>query len=76
MRTETEKIANIEKRFSETCELMRKYMRHVRLQSFASLWQLYQVQQHTCQLYEINTQDTADIEEYAKKERIERFHFQ
>lgn len=64
------------KRFNETCDQMREYMKHERPEGFASLWRLYQEWKHRCKIYDIKVSDTSDIEEYAQKEHIERFNFQ
>ena len=54
---------------------MRQYIRTERPQSFASVWGLYIKQMKNCDLYGIARQDTSDIEEYAKKENIEKYGF-
>lgn len=69
-------MRDYEQDFNDTCRLMRKYMEKIQPQSFASLWRLYREQKHRCEIYGIKPQDTSDIEEYAKIEKIERFGFE
>lgn len=61
-----------------TMSLLRKYIREVRPQSFASVYGLYKTQKKKCEIFGIRTSDTetADIESYAKKEHIEQFGFE
>ena len=68
-------MRDYEQDFDDTCKLMRKYMEQKRPQSFASVWNLFMMQGRKCDIYGIKTQSVADICEYAKRERIERFGF-
>lgn len=68
-------MRDYEQDFDDTCKLMRKYMEQNRPQSFASVWSLFMKQRRRCNIYGIKTQSVADICEYAKRERIERFGF-
>ena len=68
-------MRDYEQDFDDTCKLMRKYMEQNRPQSFASVWGLFMKQRRRCDIYRIKTQSVADICEYAKRERIERFGF-
>ena len=68
-------MRNYEQDFDDTCKLMRKYIEQNRPQSFASVWSLFMKQRRRCDIYGIKTQSVADICEYAKRERIERFGF-
>lgn len=68
-------MRNYEQDFDDTCKIMRKYMEQNRPQSFASVWSLFMKQRRRCDIHGIKTQSVADICEYAKRERIERFGF-
>lgn len=61
--------------FDDTCKLMRKYMKRVQPQSFASVWGLFEKQKKQCELNKIQIDNVSDIYEYAKKEKIEQYGF-
>lgn len=59
--------------FNDTCKLMRKYMRSVQPQSFASVWGLFIRLKRECESKGIVIGSLEDIYAYAKAERIERY---
>ena len=61
--------------FNDTCRLMRRYMRNIQPQNFASVWQLFETLKKRCEMEEVPIYDVSDIYEYAKKEKIEQYGF-
>lgn len=63
------------KNLNHTATVLRKYMREVRPQSFASMYPLFvRLQKQAREAFDF-TYDAPDIEEYARSEKIERFGF-
>lgn len=61
--------------FEDTCKLMRRYMKHIQPQRFASVWGIFEKQKKQCELNKISIDDVSDIYNYAKVEQIEKFGF-
>ena len=69
------KMRNCKADFEDTCKLMRRYMKHIQPQSFASVWGIFEKQKKQCELNKISIDDVSDIYNYAKVEQIEKFGF-
>lgn len=61
--------------FEDTCKLMRRYMKHIQPQRFASVWGIFEKLKKQCELNKVSIDDVSDIYNYAKAEQIERFGF-
>lgn len=69
------KMRNYKADFEDTCKLMRRYMKHIQPQRFASVWGIFEKQKKQCELNKISIDDVSDIYNYAKVEQIEKFGF-
>ena len=61
--------------FKDTKKLLRNYMDATKPQSFASVYNIYLRLKKQCIMADLDIGLVDDIEDYAKREQIERFGF-